>query len=260
MGIRDGGMTVAGVDNGIDRKRPSLKGRIVHEACISSRSLGGSVRGIKTDPKREMFGPGAGWGCRLTAAEWARRNRELEVPRYCFTHGTEVASALAARNAQPRGHPLFLKGIAPKIDIFFVRMTLPEYHLSTIAKIFEHVFNKRREFGIDAVTMSIKLGRNEDECEGRAPVIEAAINKLTDAGIPFFNSSGNDASSEEIDYPGCLMNVVSVAASTESAKKITKFSDTNHLVELLSPANQFKISTTAMGVHGPSFASPAAAA
>jgi len=256
------GHAIAVIDIGFDTNLPSMKKRIVHEACFTdlAQSIFGCVVNDKGDRKTKAIGKGAAWGCKDSAAIWAKKNKKRKVPKYCFRHGTQAASAAAATAAKVKNFPAFENGFAPKANLVLVREA--GGRTKDLVKSIEHVFKKRKDFKIRATTMSIGLGRATGTCkQGQyLPAVEAAIAMLVDSGVPFFNSAGNDGSNKDIDYPGCLENVVSVGASEESDKKIAKFSDTSHGVDFLAPGDKIGLLDIKDTISGTSFTAPAVAA
>ena len=256
------GNAIAVIDIGFDSNLPSMKSRIVHEACFSDtdNSLLGCVVNNKGDRKTKAIGKGASWGCKDSAAIWAKKNKKKKTPKFCFKHGTQAASAAAAEAAKVKNFPAFESGFAPRADLFLVRV--PTAGVKEITKSVEHIFKNRKASKVRATTMSIGLGRDSGVCVSRQvfAALEAAITILVDSGVPFFNSAGNDGSNEDIDYPGCLENVISVGASEEADKKIAKFSDTSLAVELLAPGDKISLLKSVDPISGTSFTAPAVAA
>ncbi len=253
------GQTIAVIDDGFDRNLPSLTKSIVHEACYSFTDNGrlACVANKKGKRKKNSKGKGASWGCKESAAIWAKKNKNRDKPKYCGSHGNWTGSTAAAQSTKTKNNK-FWNGIAPKADLFLVRLVADDQ--ATIAKAIEYILKKRKKFKISATTMSIGLVRRSSECTGTATIIEAAITALVDAGVPFFNSAGNDKSNLDIDFPGCLKNVVSVGASKENDKAIAGFSDTNHLVEMLAPADKVSFFKSGKTSSGTSYSTPAVAA
>lgn len=263
---RGRGRTIAIIDAGFDPTLPALKGRIVHQVCHASRTGSDAcVTNYRASQRtKKSTGAWASWGCKQSPKHYADQAKKQQKPVYCENHGTMVSATVAASSVNVRKFGRFNNGIAPAAGVVLSRVPIVANSRASIAEGIEDLFKKRKRFKIEAVTMSLGLDRSGTECSGRIPVIEHAINALVDAGIPFFNSAGNDGSDFEIDYPGCLEKVVSVGASQENDKRIVKFSDTNHLVDLLAPGEDVLVVAgkrrTAWHTAGSSFSAPTAAA
>lgn len=258
------GQTIAVIDSGFGTNIPSIKGRIVHEVCFSASasSLHGCVSNKDGDRTQRSVGKGAAWGCNKSAAIWAKKNKELiasgKAPKFCMKHGTLVASIAAAQSAKIKKFPKMLNGMAPKAALFLVRVG--DFDVEKTIKAFEYIVKKRKKFGISAAAMSVGMARRSAVCPQVQPAVTAAVEAIVDAGIPFFNSAGNDGSTTTIDYPGCLEKVVSVGASNKKDASIPDFSDTNHLVGLLAPGNSIRVFKIEDTIEGSSFSNPAVAA
>jgi subtilisin family serine protease len=242
------GATIAIVDDQLSRDIPQIRGRVAFEACVSDMS-GCYDAKQGTYSLAQAIGPYAalGWRCRPPPAPT------------CLGHGGAVA-LVAAGEKQGKGTH---NGFGPGFDIVAVRIDdrqpPPE---SVFAKALEIVYQNRRRFDIKVLSMSMQIVgyRSRNVCDGVLPAIDALSALLHKADVVFTNSAGNDASLQEVDYPGCKSDVLSIGASTETEEQVADFSDSGSLVDLVSPADAVQIVDGRYESHGTSFAAPSAAA
>lgn len=183
--------TLAILDTALDSSIPAFKGRITQEVCIIQWSSCANGKDFQE-------GPGA-----------ASMPANL-ISLNGFDHGTQMASIALAQN--------------PNMNIVFVRIigatptgvrqiTNPGY----ITKAFDWVIQNKDKYNIQAVSMSQGNHTllNATEYCPSSPDLVAKIKQLIGYGIPSFFSTGNSRDYKKIDWPSCLTDSISVAASTD---------------------------------------------
>ena len=251
-GARGQGQTIAVLDTGVQSNHPFLRGRVIEEACYSSR-FGSNVRSVC---------PG---GRSSSTARGSARPPAIRG----FDHGTHVAGIAAGRGNN-------FSGVAPSARIFavqvFSRFTdspgntwcrnsgqqspCPAAYTSDIIKGLVRVRDRAQSLNIASVNMSLGGGRNTSTCNNdpRRPV----ITQLRRAGIATVVSSGNNGFRNAIGAPACISEAIAVGA-TDDNDRVTGFSNISREVKLLAPGQNINSSVTGGGFankNGTSMAAP----
>jgi subtilisin family serine protease len=228
------GQTVAVLDTGVDRNHAWLSGRVVNEACFSTRTIGYTAGDCPNGTNRQS-GTGAAAPCSFDTL---------------CAHGTHVAHTAAGT-----------WGVAPGAKVIAVQIFhrggngKPTYYESDLTWALSHVYALRGAYRIAAVNMSIGgllsnqyfAGGYCDNQSGdgtaNATYITGWINNLKAAGIATVVSSGNDDNAFGLRTPACISNAVSVGNTTlDAAGNDAVFgyvpgagSNSNSTLDLLAP-------------------------
>lgn len=222
--------SVAILDNGVDKNHPYLAGRVVQEACFSTKNqkqkVSSGCRGKKTKDTK----PGA---ASVTCA----------LKDYSCTHGTLLAGLAAANSGTPN---LAGSGAAPSASIIAVKVNsliknkkvcgsntaCSVFFDSDLLRGLEYVYSLRNSLKIAAVNVSIGGNSTAKQCK-RSP-IKRTVSKLKAAGIATVAASGNDGSASKLSAPACVAGVVAVGA-TNDADAVADFSNSSKQLSLLAP-------------------------
>jgi subtilisin family serine protease len=247
LGYTGQGVTVAVLDTGIDSDHTDLSDDLVAQRCFTHSACppsGSNESGSAED--------GEG-------------------------HGTSVSGIITSRGAVA---PL---GVAPDARIVAVKVldnSGAGYMSDWIAGI-NWVVANRATYDISIINMS--LGGDQyftGSCDSTYPDAASAVNAAVASGITMFVASGNGARLNSLPAPACLSNTVSVGAvydanigpasfsictdATTAADKVTCFSNSSSMLDLLAPSNRNRTTGLSGGVDdnfgGTSAAAPHAAA
>ena len=198
------GQTVAILDTGVDRNHAWISGRVVNEACFSTRTIG-STAGDCPNGTYRQYGAGAAAPCSFS--------------NDC-AHGTHVAHTAAG-----------LYGVAPDARIIAVQIFhrhptsgRPTYFESDLTWALSHVYSLRSTYRIAAINMSIGGVLFAGYCDNvagdsssNATYLTSWITSLKAAGIATVISSGNDNASNAVSHPACISPAISVGNTTLDA-------------------------------------------
>lgn len=195
--------TVVILDTAIDTSIPELKGKVIHEVCITE--FGGCAGGVKY-----VEGPGS-----------ASMPQNF-IMKNGFNHGTQMASVAVQTN--------------PNINIIFVKMV---GHNSlgmrqpvgerSINDALQWVLSNKDKFNIDSVVMSQShhnLLPGADYCP-KTPVTSSLVSQLKLINIPVFFPAGNSipADTNRISWPACLPESIAVGASMPTTFSVAVYSN-----------------------------------
>lgn len=190
MGYTGDGWYVAILDSGILPTHEMFTGKNIIEQCYSL--LGDCPNG-----QTSMSGPGS--AAHILPGE---------------SHGTHVAGIAAGNNKHN------MSGIAKDADIIAVQIFsyIPAWndigsYDSDQIKGLEFVYQKRNQYKIAAVNMSLGGGEYFAPCDNDNPQTKAAIDNLRAAGIATAIASGNNGSCGAIDAPGCISSAIAVSGT-----------------------------------------------
>ena len=161
----------------------------------------------------------------------------------CAGHGTSVASAIGGSTY----------GIAKKALLHSVRV-LECSNRGSVSQLLQ---------GLDWVlanASSPAIANMSVTVEGGSLLVDAAVQRLVDAGIPTVVAAGNGSRDACLESPGRLPAVITVGGSAPG-DWMYSFSDYGSCVDLFAPADSVEVATnanpTSHGVgSGTSFASP----
>jgi subtilisin family serine protease len=245
-GFRGTGRAVAIVDTGVDGSHPFLKGKVIAEACFSMPGTASSLC------KGQASGPGrnAGHPCGLEGCE----------------HGTHVAGIAAGRGKS-------FSGVAPDARLIAVQVfsrvddgrecegnppCLRAAESDLIAAL-DYLAGIAKAKRLDAVNLSLSATGPDGRCD-REP-IKDAIDQLRRQGVATVIASGNNGTSNNAGFPGCVSSAITVAATTggPGSEQIAGFSNMGAEVDLLAPGQAITSSVPGTGFQtesGTSMAAP----
>ena len=217
------GKMVAILDTGVDKAHSFFGGRVVAEACFSAN-------GNCPNGQTQQIGTGTGVPCTY-ASEDCR-------------HGTHVGGIAAGSGSTFSG---IAKGAQVMSVQVFSRFTGAQFcgggpgpcalsYISDQIAALEHVYDRRNDYSIASVNMSLGGGLYTSFCDSAEAATKAAIDNLRSAGIATVIASGNDGSSGSISAPACVSSAVSVGSTTKS-DGISAFSNSASILKLLAPGS-----------------------
>jgi subtilisin family serine protease len=190
MGYTGDGWYVAILDSGILPTHEMFTGKNIVEQCYSL--LGDCPNG-----QTSMSGPGA-----------AAHVMDGE------SHGTHVAGIAAGNNKHN------MSGVAKDADIIAVQIFsyIPAWndigsYDSDQLKGLEFVYQKRNQYKIAAINMSLGGGEYFAPCDNDNHQMKVVIDNLKAAGIATAIASGNNGSCGSIDAPACISSAVAVSGT-----------------------------------------------
>lgn len=250
-GHRGSGWAVAVLDTGVQRDHAAFAGRIVAEACYSTRVRGTSIS-LCPGGASSSTAPGAGADCALRIGGCG--------------HGTHVAG-IAVGNRTGR------RGVAPAAGLIaikvFSRFDKPadcdgsapcaRTYVSDQMRGLERVIALAAGRRIAAVNLSLGGGTHTAACDSDPR--KALVDTLRSLRIATVIAAGNDGLNGAVNAPGCISAAVTVGSTTK-ADAVSDFSNHARMVELLAPGSDISAPvlsrrTTAVGVKsGTSMATP----
>jgi subtilisin len=225
------GQTIAILDNGIDKRQPSLRNKVVAEACFSTRNSGQKVSPTcRNGQTRDLRRGSASVKCKFQDFE--------------CTHGT-IISEIAAGNSLAPG--FVGSGVAPEARIIAIKAdSLIEnkkncapatrcrvFFDSDILRGLDFVYRKRNVFNIASINASLGGNATRQECRGSSP-IRRSVARLRAANIATVAASGNDGNANRLSSPACIPGVISVG-STDAFDSVSFFSNNSSGLSLLAP-------------------------
>jgi subtilisin family serine protease len=250
-GYRGSGWSVAVLDTGVQRSHVAFAGRIVSEACYSTRVRGTSVS-LCPGGASSSTAPGAAADCALRIDGCG--------------HGTHVAGIAVGNRASRRGVAPAAGLIAIKVFSRFDKAAdcggsapCAQTYVSDQMRGLERVIDLAADRRIAAVNMSLGGGTHTAACDSdpRKPLIDT----LRSFGIATVIAAGNDGLNGAVGAPACISSAVAVGSTTKS-DAVSDFSNHARMVELLAPGSDisapvFTHRTAAVGVKsGTSMAAP----
>lgn len=236
LGFTGAGQTIAVLDNGVNKRHPYLRGKVLAESCFSTRNPRRKITPTCRNGQTSDFGSGAA-------------NVKCKFLDFSCTHGTFIA-ALAAGNSLAPGFAS--SGVAPNASIIAVkadsiirnrRICAPAkscsvFFDSDLLRGLDFVYRKRRSFRIAAINVSIGGQASTHECV--TSPMGSSIAKLRAAKIATVAASGNEGHNNELDSPACVPGVISVGAS-DLNDAVLPFSNSSPLLSLLAPGKDIGI-------------------
>ncbi len=236
-----GGQAVAVLDTGVDASHSFLAGKVVAEACYSTRSAAYASSTLCPDGTETSTAPGAGVNCSGMGG---------------CDHGTHVAGIAVGRD--PGG--LGFHGVAPGASLIPIQV-FSRFDSSSLCSpgptpcilswgsdqlaALEHVYDLRNSLTIAAVNMSLGGGRYSAFCDDNLGPLKAAIDNLRSVGIATVIASGNDGATGQLSAPACISSAISVGASCDAGggycpggvDTIAGYSNVASFLSLLAPGS-----------------------
>lgn len=189
----------------------------------------------------------------------------------CF-HGNAVADlAVGSRFSETLqdGQQIATGGVAPSASISFARITLnakgelDESLLIAALNKFLLDVQSNSSIAPDVINISIGFSRDGKFQNCNAPSeIKTLIDKLVSNNVSVIASSGNSGFKDNIMFPACLDNVISVGATNllKNSEEVSSFTQTSSELDLVAPGSNLMASRPLTGnysaVKGTSFATP----
>lgn len=242
LGAKGAGQVVAIFDTGVDKKHPTLKDKVISEACYSTTNAAEKLISFCTSGSTSP-GSGANVSC---------KDKNISDPTLC-DHGTHVAAITAGRK-----FGVFKGGVAPDAELISIVMfsaqnsgtaKLPKWVLtwtdSDLIASFDRVFKlneilKQQRKNISAINLSISDGSISsvpcDSVNSNTFATWAAVERLRKVGIPTIAASGNlsENNEQKTRFPACLSNIIAVGATTKT-DFLAKWSDYSSKVFVVAP-------------------------
>lgn len=198
--------TIAILDTAIDTSIPSIKDRIIFEACVTQWST-----------------------CPNNMAEMEGQNSatlpQNLISKNGFDHGTQMASLAIATN--PNVNIVFVRIIG--INRIGLRQAAGD---ATVYNALDWVLRNKERFNIQAVSLSQShhsLGASGTDYCPKSPITETKIKQLVDIGVPLFVSAGNNSDVLRVDWPACIPAAIAVGA-TMPTKSVAFYSNFDPLL------------------------------
>ena len=235
LGLTGKGRIIAVIDTGIVSSHEQFKGRVIREACFSTKNdTHGSV-------------------CRDGATGAGSANPSSAIKKIAFNHGAHVAGIMAGRD-----------GIAPSAKIVAIngaseqrwtctskeerntyrcsnnsnQCCAAKFTASNQGKSYQYLLDLVNKEGlkIDAVNMSYGGGKYANVCDEVEKWRKSYFTKLIAAGILPIAAAGNESYNDGISAPACISNAYAVAAlANKKNPTLASFSNFNKLVDIAAP-------------------------
>lgn len=207
--------TLAVLDTALDTSIPSIKSRLIGEACV-------------------LDWPSCPNGTKFMEGEGSSVLPMNILSSNNFNHGTQMVSAAIARN--------------PNMNILFVRIigntktgARQNTGILTVTNALQWVYDNKDKYNVTAIAVSQGNHKNLRRSGAYCPVTatDMMVDRLYSVGIPVFFPTGNDRDMKRIDWPACIPNAVAVGGvevknlDTPQASKISNY-DAN-LVDTWAP-------------------------
>jgi subtilase family protein/Calx-beta domain-containing protein/CARDB protein len=248
LGYDGTGAVIVIMDTGVDKSHPffddgSGTSRIVHEACFSSNSVGGTS--LCPNGQEQDLTSGSGDACD-TALDGC-------------DHGTLVAGIAAGRGVS-------FNGVAPGADIVSIQVfsrfndpafcggmaftpcvgSFPSDELAASVYVRDTLLAVPMSLNIAAINLSLGSQKLSIPCDANFPAESALINDLRARGVATVAASGNAGLNGQVTAPACIGSAISVGATTDPpAEAIASFSNRAPGLSLLAPG--VTITTSAPG-------------
>ncbi len=224
FGLTGNGAAVAVLDTGVDALHPVLQGRVVEEACFSTRSPLNGSSSLCPNGRASQFGAGAAEPCATLCS-----------------HGTHVASiAVGAHATRP--------GVAPDASLIAVQVfshftgesicgagkteCVLAYD-SDVLEALDYVDGLAGSNTIAAVNLSLGGGEYSESCD--ASVYVSPVASLHALGIATVVASGNNGFTDAINSPACVPGTVVVGSVGDITDTVNNWSNSSTLVAMLAP-------------------------
>lgn len=225
------GVTVAILDTGVTASHPDIAGRVVDEQCFCRMADG---TGCCPNGSLVQAGPGAA--------------------RDDHGHGTNVIGILASKGV------VSSSGVAPDVSIVAVKVLDRNNRFSGTAQILsglDWLITNHPEVRVVNMSLGTDAGFPSycDNTFSYTIAFAQAISTLRSRGTLVFVSSGNDASTTQVEAPACVQSATSVGAvydanfgdfsfgsvcstTTAAIDRVTCFTNSNATLDLLAPGSR----------------------
>jgi subtilisin family serine protease len=224
-GLDGRGTVIAVLDTGIDKNHPLLAGKVVEEACFSSR--GNCLNGAAV-----ATGPGAGVPCTYAAS--------------ACRHGTHVAGIAAGSGPSFSGVATGARLMSVQVFSRFTGVDCFGSGENPCARAFtsdilaglERVYALRAVHAFAAVNLSLGGGAFSSTCDGHS--LKLSVDHLRSVGIATVVASGNGGDPRALSAPACISTAVSVGSTDDgssgtTADAVSSFSNGSPFLSLLAP-------------------------
>jgi subtilisin len=266
-GYDGSGWAVAVLDTGVDKNHDFLSGKVISEACYSTKNNRYRSTSLCPDGASTSTAIDSGLNCPLSTDG--------------CDHGTHVAGITAGKDYTPNGpgYNGVAKGakiIAIQVFSEFTGNNCTDYGQSSPCVLswssdqilgLERVYALRTTLNIAAANMSLGGGQYTSNCDDDS--LKASIDNLRAAGIATVIASGNSSYKNAMGAPACISTAVSVGATCDTATAgfgctavddIPSYSNIASFIALLAPGSRISSSTpgtnTFQSWHGTSMATP----
>jgi subtilisin family serine protease len=266
-GYDGSGWAVAVLDSGVDKNHNFLSGKIISEACYSTKSNRYGSTSLCPGGASSSTATDSGLNCPLST--------------YGCNHGTHVAGIVAGKDYTPNG-PSY-NGVAKSANIIAIQVfsqftgsNCTGYGLPSPCALswssdqmlgLERVYALRTTFNIAAANMSLGGGQYTSNCDSNS--LKGSIDNLRGADIATVIASGNSGYKTAMGAPACISTAISVGATCDSSTAgygctavddIPSYSNIASFISLLAPGSLISSSTpgtnTFQSWHGTSMATP----
>lgn len=245
-GYTGAGQVIAILDNGIDKRQPSLRNKVVAEACFSTRNSGQKVSPTCRNGQTKDL--------RRGSASVKCKHLDFEC-----THGTIIAEIAAGNGLAPN---FVGSGVAPEAHIIAIKAdSLIEnnkncapatrcrvFFDSDILRGLDFVYRKRDAFHIASINASLGGEATRQECRGSSP-IRRTVARLRAVNIATIVASGNDGNTSRLSSPACMPGVISVG-STDAFDAVSFFSNNSLGLSLLAPGEDIGVAVPGVVPNG----------
>ncbi len=161
-------------------------------------------------------------------------NGQTDRTAEAFSHGTAMASIVAARNG-PQG----MSGVAPSASILPIAIPLQGVRSTSDTDRTADAIDYAADHGANIISMSFGAPRDpkEDAQEPCRPEVQAAVFRALLKGALLVAASGNSGVSSPVEDPSVCLGVISVAA-VDSSRAVAPFSSRHRYVTVAAPGVQ----------------------
>lgn len=230
-GVKGADQTVAILDSGVEYEHPFFSPeRFGPGLCFSSTCPATGSTSLCPSGNVEPDGGHSNWACR-------------KVPTTCW-HGTHAASIVAG--VDDTGGEL--TGIAPEAKLVSIQVYSKVKNIgycgstepclrsfkSDRLRALKYAYENPSKFDVVYMGQSHGAYEDQDECKRKNPCLEAAIEKLSNLGIPVIVPAGNGSRRDALGAPACLPGAIGVGATTEH-DYVAGFSNVASFLDLMAP-------------------------
>ncbi|MEH6591193.1 MAG: S8 family serine peptidase [Halioglobus sp.] len=223
FGLTGNGAVVAILDTGVEAGHADFSGRVVQEACFSTKYRRHTATSLCPNGQIQQSGEGAAAPCNVLCS-----------------HGTHVASIAAGDG-----------GVAPEAGIIavqvFSRFTdsgtcngaaecILAYDGDVIEGL-EYIESLLPTYPVAAVNLSLGGGKYTAPCGGS---YESAMNSLAAQGVLVAVASGNNYFSDGMTSPACISAAFSVGSVGDTSDAVNSWSNSASFLDILAPGGNIR--------------------